>query len=96
MDIELRKDVERHLVGSVQRYCAEELGLEVGELKAALFLKFCMAEIAPSVYNQAISDAQAYFQEKVADLENTCFAQEFAHWKARAKPAAPRRAGFRP
>ena len=96
MEIQLKKDLEKQLVASVQRYCAEDLGLEVGELKAGLFLKFCLAEIGPSVYNQAISDAQAYFQEKVADLENTCFAQEFAHWKERTKPAAPRRAGFRP
>jgi len=74
------------------------MGLELADLQASLFLKFCLAEIGPSVYNQAIADAQGYFQEKAADLENTCFAQEFSYWKPKpaAKPAAPRRAGFRP
>ena len=95
MEIELRKDVEKRLEASIQRYCAETMGIEVGELKARLFLKFCLEEIGPSVYNLAIADAQGYFQEKVADLENTCFVQEFAHWKERNK-AVPRRAGFRP
>ena len=96
MDIELKKDVAKRLELSIQRYLTENLDVEVGELKAALFLKFCLEEIGPSVYNLAISDAQAYFQEKVSDLENTCFAKEFNHWKERSRPAAPRRAGFRP
>ena len=96
MDIKLRKDVEKRLEASIQRYCAETMGFEVGELKAALFLKFCLEEIGPSVYNLAISDAQAYFQGKVSDLENTCFAKEFNHWKERSRLPAPRRAGFRP
>jgi uncharacterized protein (DUF2164 family) len=95
MDIQLKKDVEKRMEASIQRYCSEAMGFEVGELKAALFLKFCLEEIGPSVYNLAIADAQAYFQEKVSDLENTCFAKEFNHWKERVKPA-PRRAGFRP
>jgi uncharacterized protein (DUF2164 family) len=96
MEIKIKKEVEKQLVASVQRYCAEDLGLELGELPASLFLRFCLREIGPSIYNQAIADAQAYFQEKAADLENSCFAEEFGHWKDRPKPAAPRRAGFRP
>ncbi|MDR3672839.1 MAG: DUF2164 domain-containing protein [Holophaga sp.] len=95
MEIQLRKDVEKRLEASIQRYCAEAMGMAVGELKAALFLKFCLEEIGPSVYNLAIADAQAFFQEKVADLENTCFAKEFNHWKERPRQV-PRRAGFRP
>ena len=95
MDIQLKKDVAKRLELSIQRYCAETMDLEVGELKAALFLKFCLEEIGPSIYNLAIADAQAYFQEKVADLENTCFAKEFNHWKERTRQV-PRRAGFRP
>ncbi len=96
MDIQLKKDVEKRLVTSIQRYCTEAMGLDLAELQASLFLKFCLAEIGPSVYNQAIADAQGYFQEKTADLENTCFAQEFGYWKPGSRPAAPRRAGFRP
>ena len=95
MDIQLKKETERQLVSSIQRYCSENLGGDIGELKAALLLKFCLEEIAPCVYNQAIGDAQGYFQEKAADLENTCFATEFAYWKDKGRPSVSRKPAFR-
>ena len=80
MEIQLTKETEQKLVHSIQRYLSEDFGEEVGELKASLLLKFCLEEIAPSVYNRAIADAQRYFQERTMDLENVCFAQEFGYW----------------
>ena len=80
MEIKLPRDVEQKLTTSIQRYLREELGEEVGALKAGQFLRYCMAEIAPVVYNLAIQDARAFVQEKAADLENTCFAQEGRYW----------------
>jgi uncharacterized protein (DUF2164 family) len=91
MDIKLPKDTEQKLTHSIQRYLGEHLGEDIGELKASLFLKFCLEEIAPSVYNQAIAEAQAYFQERAADLENVCFAQEFGFWNKGAGQAVPRK-----
>jgi hypothetical protein len=41
---------------------------DAGDLKATLFLDFCLQEIAPSVYNRAIADAQAYFTGRVQDF----------------------------
>lgn len=81
MDIKLTKETEKRLTGSLQRYLREELGEEVGELKAGLFLRFCLEEIGPSIYNQAIQDARAFMQEKIADLENVCYVPEGNHWK---------------
>ena len=95
MDIHLKKELEKKLVTSIQRYFEENLGGAIGELKAQLLLRFCLEEIAPSVYNLAIQDAESFFLEKVADLENTCFAKEFAHWSDRPK-AAKSQAGGRP
>lgn len=80
MDIKLPKDLETRLTRSVRRYLTETFGEDVGELKASLFLKFCLEEISPSVYNLAIADARAYLQEKVEDLENVCFAEEERYW----------------
>jgi len=96
VEIRLTKDVQKRLEESIQRYCAEDLGCPVGDLQAGLFLKFCLAEIAPSVYNQAIADAQAFLQEKLGDLENTCFVPEFGHWREPSAAPGRRRAGFRP
>lgn len=80
MEINLPKDLEKRLTASVRRYLAENFGEDVGDLKAALFLKFCVEEIAPSVYNLAIADARTFMQEKVLDLENVCFAHEEGYW----------------
>ena len=80
MDIKLPKDTEHKLTRSIQRYMTENFGDDIGELKASLFLKFCLEEIAPTVYNRAIANAQTYFQERAMDLENICFAQEFGYW----------------
>jgi uncharacterized protein (DUF2164 family) len=91
MDVKLSKPTEQKLTASIQRYMSETFGEELGELKAGLFLKFFLEEIAPSVYNQAISDAQGYMQERVTDLENVCFAQEFGFWNKGTKKSVQRR-----
>ena len=91
MDIKLSKDTEQKLTRSIQRYMTENFGDDIGELKASLFLKYCLEEIAPVVYNQAIADAQAYFQERAADLENVCFANESGYWNKSPGKAVSRR-----
>lgn len=94
MEIKLTKEVEQRLTASVQRYLAENFEEEAGELKASLFLRFCLAEIGPAIYHQAIADAQAYFQERAADLENVCFVEEGSYWtKGAGKAPQPARRG---
>lgn len=81
MAIKLNQEVERQLLTSIQRYCAENMDEEVGELKAKLLLDFCLREIAPSVYNQAILDAQAAMQDRIAEIDTVCYETEFGYWK---------------
>ncbi|HKQ60473.1 MAG TPA: DUF2164 domain-containing protein [Candidatus Polarisedimenticolaceae bacterium] len=81
MPIQLPPPTERRLLASIQRYFEQELEQEIGELKARLVLDFCLREIAPSVYNQAIADAQARIQQQVADLDGACYQTEFGYWK---------------
>lgn len=80
MDIRLGKDVEQRLTESIGRYLDEQYG-DSGTLRASLMLKFIVEEVGPAIYAQAISDAQAYLQDRVADLENVCFVPEGRHWK---------------
>jgi uncharacterized protein (DUF2164 family) len=97
MEIKLRKDMEQRLGASIQRYLVEHFDREAGELKANLFLRFCLEEIGPAIYNQAIADAQTYFQERVADLENVCFVKDGTYWtKGSGRPTAvARRSAFK-
>ena len=80
MTIALSDDARKQSVASIKRYFAEELDQDVGELKAGLVLEFILKEIAPTIYNGAIADAQTYLRDRLADLEGVCSVTEFAYW----------------
>ncbi|HTK50931.1 MAG TPA: DUF2164 domain-containing protein [Gemmatimonadaceae bacterium] len=80
MVVALPDDVAKRALASIQRYAGEHLDEEFGELQARLLLEFFLKEIAPSVYNAAIADAQTYMRDRVADLEGACYAAEFGYW----------------
>jgi len=54
----------------------EKLDQEIGDLGAELLIDFFVKELGPAVYNQAISDAQAFFQDKLVDLEVQLYEEE--------------------
>lgn len=86
MAIELSAEAVKVLRASIKRYVAENLDQDIGDLKADLLLDYVVREIGPTIYNQAIADAQAYFQGRVADLEGVCAQREFAYWPPRPGP----------
>ena len=81
--MKLDKKTRAALVESIKRYAEEELEIEIGDLKAGLFLDYCLEEIGPSIYNEAITDARAYFLGKVDDLEGSCYEPELGFWPKR-------------
>lgn len=95
MDIQLSPDTEKRLHGAIQRFVAEEYGESVGELGAGTFLAFCLKELGPAIYNQAIADAQGCIQERVTDLEHICFAEETSYWDTGAKKRIQRKPDHR-
>jgi uncharacterized protein (DUF2164 family) len=95
MDIKLSPDTEKRLHGAIQRFVAEEYGESLGELGAGTFLAFCLKEIGPMIYNQAVADAQACLQERVSDLENICFAEETSYWGTGSKKGIQRKPDHR-
>ena len=80
MSITLPNEASERIVASLKRYFSEELDAELGDLKAKLLLDFLMKEVAPSIYNAAITDAQTYIRDRVADLDGACFEPEFGYW----------------
>lgn len=81
MAIKLEKETEKHLIGSIRRFFAEDMDDDIGDLKAMRVLEFFIRELGPNIYNQAISDAQKYFQEKASDLGDAYYEAEFDFWK---------------
>ena len=88
MTITMSDTARKQAIASIKRYLAEELDQEVGDLKAGLMLDFFLKELAPTIYNGAIADAQTFLRDRVADLEGACSAPEFAYWP----PSSVRRA----
>ena len=80
MAITLSPEARKQALTSLRRFCTEGLELEVTDLQTIGLLDFLLREIGPSIYNGAISDAQAFPRDRVADLEGTCSEPEFAYW----------------
>ena len=80
MAIRIPPETRTRLIASIKRYADENLDGEIGDLKAGLLLDYCLKEIGPAVYNQAIADAQSYFTGRVADLEGVCHEEELGYW----------------
>jgi len=69
------------MISSIKRFFIEEFEQEIGDLKAMQVLDFCVREIGPKIYNQAIADAQTILQEKVSDLSGVLYEPESSYWR---------------
>jgi uncharacterized protein (DUF2164 family) len=74
------KENEVKMRESIKRFFSESLDQEIGDLKSGLVLDYFLKDLAPTVYNLAISDAQSYFQQRTADLDGACYEKEFTFW----------------
>lgn len=79
--IELDGQTRSAMIDSIRRYFEEELDESVGELKATLMLDYFLKELAPVVYNKAVSDSTRYMQERAAEMDGTLFEPEYTYWK---------------
>ena len=86
MPITVPPEKKKQLLDSIKRYVRENLDQDIGDLQAGLLLEYVLKEIAPTVYNQAIADAQAYMRGRLDDLEGVCFEKEFDYWTPPRRP----------
>ena len=68
-------------IASIERWFEENADEPIGNIQAAALLNFFVAEIGPSLYNQAIADAQQRLLARVAELDLECHADEFGFWR---------------
>ena len=85
MTIELNKDARNAALASLQRYFTANFDEPIGNLQAGALLDFVLQEIGPSLYNQAIADAQTAMQSRVMELDIDCHEDEFPYWQKRGK-----------
>lgn len=83
MAIKLNAETRARFIASIKRYSAQSLDDEIGDLKASLLLDFILAEMGPTLYNQAVSDAQKRLQDAVLDLDGTCHEPDPGFWNKR-------------
>lgn len=80
MTIALTDDARKQAIASIVRYCSEDLDVDLSDIQATSLLAFFLKQIAPTVYNSGVADAQAFLRDRLADLEATCYEPEFAYW----------------
>lgn len=88
MDIELAKEARAQAVASIERWFKENADEPIGNIQAAALLNFFIAEIGPSIYNQAVADVQERLQMRVAELDIECHADEFGFWRKAVRKSA--------
>jgi uncharacterized protein (DUF2164 family) len=76
MRIQLTDERRERMLRSIKKYFAETLDQELGDLAAERLLEFFVKELGAPVYNQAIQDARAFLQGKLADLEGEFYEPE--------------------
>jgi len=86
MSIELPKEARAQAVASIERWFQAERDERIGNVTAGALLGFFLAEIAPSVYNQAVADVQERLQARVNELDIDVHEAEFAYWPQQARP----------
>lgn len=80
MSIQLKTDIRKQAVESLQRYFDRNMEEGLGNLPANALLDFILEEIGPSIYNQAVRDAQDHLLTRVQELDIDVHADEFSYW----------------
>ncbi|MEX8192667.1 DUF2164 domain-containing protein [Comamonas guangdongensis] len=86
MTIELNKHARQQAMTSIERYFRESMDEPIGNMQSGALLNFFLAEIGPSIYNQAVSDVQQNLQARLQELDYEVGQEEFGYWTAK-RPA---------
>ena len=76
MRIRLSDARSTRLLDAVKRHFADEFDETLSDYRAQSLIDFFVRELGPAVYNQAVRDAAAFMQEKLADLEGEIYETE--------------------
>jgi uncharacterized protein (DUF2164 family) len=80
MPIELPDHLRKTAIASIQRYFDRNLPEPIGDLPAGMLLDFFLEDIAPAVYNKAVTDAQTRLQGRIAEVDGELYEDPFQYW----------------
>lgn len=85
MAIELPKETRDEAINSIQQYFRANMDDEIGRLAADGLLAFILEEIAPSVYNLAVTHCQDRIRARANELDVEINEPEFQYWRRLAR-----------
>lgn len=69
MTLRLSDERREQLILRIQGFYLEAFDETLSSFRAAQLLDFCLDEVGPHVYNQAVQDARAFMQRKLDELD---------------------------
>ncbi len=69
MTLRLSDERREQLILRIQGFYLEEFDETLSSFRASQLLDFCLDEVGPHVYNQAVQDARAFMQRKLDELD---------------------------
>lgn len=85
MPLQLPTEAHQQAIASIERYFREHMDEPIGNVAAGGLLKFFLEDIAPAVYNQAVTEAQESLQQRVAELDIDLHHDAFTYWNQRGR-----------
>ena len=69
MAIEYPADVKKQMIADIQSYWLDEVGEEIGLLKAELMYRFFNELVGKHAFNMGVAKSTNYLRERMEDLE---------------------------
>jgi uncharacterized protein (DUF2164 family) len=76
MALELDEERRALLIAELKALFRDTFDTELSDFRAKGILEFFLASLGPQVYNQAVQDARAFFQQKLDDLDGEVYEPE--------------------
>lgn len=76
MALELDEQRRALLIADLKALFRDTFDMELSDFRANGILEFFLASLGPQVYNQAVQDARAFFQQKLDDLDGEVYEPE--------------------
>jgi uncharacterized protein (DUF2164 family) len=80
MTLELTAEDRKQAQSSLVRFCDQELDIELSQIQAARLLDFIVKELGPSFHNAALTDAQTFVRDRLAEMESSLTEPTFTYW----------------